>query len=483
LLSRHLKLPVVAGIVAHGEPPGHDLAVGVEALLQADRLKQQRGDGVLERHPGDLLDDPSRQVVAGLAVGRTGTGRADQLQLVQPRHIGGQGVIARAGVGQQRPVQARGVVEQVQHGDLFGAALFLEPQLGHVPADRRVQRDLPLGDQAHQRRGRERLRDRAHLVERVRVDRQRVVEAGHTRAGVVFATPSPHPGGHARNTQFPGLVAHELRQHADHLHGFAQCSSRTVRADLNIVQVLSCTVFKSRYRWLMPRDTLTREQIVQAATDLLDSDGLEGLSMRALGERLGSAATAVYWHVGSKENLITLAGDQAWDEVALPDWETLGWREAGRQMAVGLYEMLSRHPWLMQAFGTFLIVGPGKARRDDHGLAIFEAAGFTSDQADQAAAIVFSYVLGNALGPAADASLARKLERGDDATSQLVAENLAKAKDAAARYPRLRSRLEASAAESSSPPRGSFEIGLDAILDGLETHLTQPHGHSRWSGA
>jgi AcrR family transcriptional regulator len=247
--------------------------------------------------------------------------------------------------------------------------------------------------------------------------------------------------------------------------------------------VLSCTVFKSRYRWLMPRDTLTREQIVQAATDLLDSDGLEGLSMRALGERLGSAATAVYWHVGSKENLITLAGDQAWDEVALPDWETLGWREAGRQMAVGLYEMLSRHPWLMQAFGTFLIVGPGKARRDDHGLAIFEAAGFRSDQADQAAAIVFSYVLGNALGPAADASLARKLERGDDATSQLVAENLAKAKDAAARYPRLRSRLEASAAESSSPPRGSFEIGLDAILDGLETHLTQPHGHSRWSGA
>ncbi len=32
--------------------------------------------------------------------------------------------------------------------------------------------------------------------------------------------------------------------------------------------------------------------------------------MRALGQRLNSAATAVYWHVGSKDNLITLAGDQ-----------------------------------------------------------------------------------------------------------------------------------------------------------------------------
>ena len=50
----------------------------------------------------------------------------------------------------------------------------------------------------------------------------------------------------------------------------------------------------------MPRDTLTREQIIQAAIDLLDAEGLEGLNMRALGMRLGSAATAVYWHVGAR---------------------------------------------------------------------------------------------------------------------------------------------------------------------------------------
>ena len=43
----------------------------------------------------------------------------------------------------------------------------------------------------------------------------------------------------------------------------------------------------------MPRDTLTREQIVKAAIDLLDTEGLDGLNMRALGKRLGSAATAV----------------------------------------------------------------------------------------------------------------------------------------------------------------------------------------------
>src|SRR5256885_7287257 len=118
----------------------------------------------------------------------------------------------------------------------------------------------------------------------------------------------------------------------------------------------------------MPRDTLTREQIVGAAIDLLDAEGLEGLNMRALGQRLGSAATAVYWHVGSKANLIALAADQLWGEVSLPDLAATDWRTAAEEMATGLHAMLTHHPWLVQAFGTYMVYGPGKARYDDHSL-------------------------------------------------------------------------------------------------------------------
>jgi AcrR family transcriptional regulator len=224
--------------------------------------------------------------------------------------------------------------------------------------------------------------------------------------------------------------------------------------------------------WRMPRDTLTREQIVQAAIELLDADGLEGLNMRALGQRLGSAATAVYWHVGSKEDLVALASDQTWNEIPLPDPETLGWREAARQMAANLYAMLTRHPWLLQAFGSFLILSAGKARHDDHSLAIFEAAGFVGTQADQAAATVFTYVLGNALGPAAEASLTRKLDRSGSDASELIRDNVAKAKVIAAQFPRLRSRVNTGAAEYGAAPENSFEIGLQAILDGLGAQLT-----------
>ena len=107
----------------------------------------------------------------------------------------------------------------------------------------------------------------------------------------------------------------------------------------------------------MPRDTLTRDQIVTAAIGLLDAAGLEGLNMRALGTRLGSAATAVYWHVGSKDNLIALAADRVWTEITLPDPAAAGWRQAAAAMAAGLHAMLTRHPWLVQAFGSQVLYG------------------------------------------------------------------------------------------------------------------------------
>src|SRR5437762_1644906 len=97
--------------------------------------------------------------------------------------------------------------------------------------------------------------------------------------------------------------------------------------------------------WPVPRETLTRDQIIDAAIELLDAEGLEGLNMRSLGLRLGSAATAVYWHVGSKENLIALAGDRVWNEIALPDLDTTAWRTSATAMATELYAMLTRHPW------------------------------------------------------------------------------------------------------------------------------------------
>jgi len=233
----------------------------------------------------------------------------------------------------------------------------------------------------------------------------------------------------------------------------------------------------------MPRETLTREQIVEAAIDLLDAHGLEGLNMRALGERLDSAATAVYWHVGSKENLIGLASDRVWHDIVLPDLAVTEWRAAAKRMATGLRAVLTSHPWLMEVFGSFPLDSAAKARHDDHNLAIYEAAGFRGVDADRAAATVFTFVLGSALGPAASASLARKLRRGGRGAKKRVLARMANARAIAAELPRLRARLDSAAAEYAAAPPGSFEFGLDVILDGLEARLGSTRRAASRSGS
>ncbi|MEO8394207.1 MAG: TetR family transcriptional regulator, partial [Chloroflexota bacterium] len=49
---------------------------------------------------------------------------------------------------------------------------------------------------------------------------------------------------------------------------------------------------------------LNKDQIVRTALQLLDRDGLEGVTLRRLGKELGVQAPAIYWHVANKETLL-----------------------------------------------------------------------------------------------------------------------------------------------------------------------------------
>ncbi|QUQ64385.1 TetR/AcrR family transcriptional regulator [Kutzneria sp. CA-103260] len=216
----------------------------------------------------------------------------------------------------------------------------------------------------------------------------------------------------------------------------------------------------------MPRETLTREQIVEAAVALLDAEGIDGLSMRRLGERLGNAATAVYWHVKSKDNLITLAGDAVWAEVDLPDLDAVDWRSAATAMAKDLFTMIVRHPWLVPAMSTHLIYGPGKARHDDHCLALFEAAGFSGSDADHAATVVCTFVLGTALAATSEIAWQTRLRRAGGDERDVVE----RVTEIARQFPRLRARSETWTGPDTTPEH-ELEAGVRTILDGLAARL------------
>src|SRR5262249_37927896 len=144
----------------------------------------------------------------------------------------------------------------------------------------------------------------------------------------------------------------------------------------------------------------------------------------------------------SKGDLVAVAGDHVWNEIALPDLAAVGWRDAAAAMATELHVLLLRHPWLVNALGAFPIYGPARARYNDHSLAVFEGAGFTDAGADQASAAVFTFVLGTALGAAAAGALARRIRREGGNAERRMRATMARARQIATQFPRLRDRLD-----------------------------------------
>ena len=64
---------------------------------------------------------------------------------------------------------------------------------------------------------------------------------------------------------------------------------------------------------------LDRSQIVQAALDLLDAVGFDGLTMRSLAKKLGVKAASLYWHVHDKQDLLSLLADEICASMREPD--------------------------------------------------------------------------------------------------------------------------------------------------------------------
>src|SRR4030081_2870696 len=90
------------------------------------------------------------------------------------------------------------------------------------------------------------------------------------------------------------------------------------------------------------RPPLDRAHVVRVALQLLDEEGLDGLSMRRLAQRLGVTAASLYWHVRDKDELLALLAEAISAEVRLPD-PTRPWRQELETMASSYRRVLLGH--------------------------------------------------------------------------------------------------------------------------------------------
>jgi TetR/AcrR family tetracycline transcriptional repressor len=212
---------------------------------------------------------------------------------------------------------------------------------------------------------------------------------------------------------------------------------------------------------------LTRDEIVDAALSLLDETGLDGLTLRALAERLGIQAPTLYWHVRNKAHLLDLMAeaivradaDDA-DDVPRPGEPWDDWL-AGRYRRLRQTLMARRDAALVLAGNR---PTPDAAVHVDRTLGALVAAGFTAPEALRAVLALGNFTLGDVI------EAQRSSDRGDEDTEVAQARH---ASVVSGEHPHL-----AAAGAALGDDEALFEDGLSLMIGGLRSRLEARRHHA-----
>jgi len=138
---------------------------------------------------------------------------------------------------------------------------------------------------------------------------------------------------------------------------------------------------------------LTREAIVATALNVIDEEGLSGLSVRKLGGKLGVQGMALYYHFTSKTAIIDALVARLMSEVDLAAHEP-DWAERLRAIHDSQRRVLLGHPNLLPAAISRPFNTPQAARVTDVVLEVLLTAGFDDKEALHACQTLRAYVLG-----------------------------------------------------------------------------------------
>jgi len=211
-------------------------------------------------------------------------------------------------------------------------------------------------------------------------------------------------------------------------------------------------VFQHHLRRLDP------DAVIRAAVEVLDHTGLEGLTIRAIAERLGVRGPALYWHFRNKQALLdemaeAMLADRAGElrppADGEPWWEWLA--ESARWLRRAL---LSRRDGARVFAGVTLTSQPTLLQMQDLAIGVLHGAGFPWSEALRAVATLHVYAVG--------ATIEEQAMPPPD-----VLEELGETFPDPLQYPSL----AAGFAEFDWDPDSGFEQGLQLILAGLRSRM------------
>jgi AcrR family transcriptional regulator len=210
-------------------------------------------------------------------------------------------------------------------------------------------------------------------------------------------------------------------------------------------------------------EPLSRESIIEASIELLDSSGEGGLTFRTLSERLATGPGAIYWHIANKSDLLTAASDaivaRAMNQTVVAETP----EATIRAIALNVFDAIGAHPWIGSALTDAPGLSPIVRILERVGQQV-RALGVPDEEQWAAVGALMAYVLDVSKQNAANGELART--RGLDRSDFLEKVSTAWSQLDPDEYPFTRSVAVQIRAHDD---RADFLAGIDLILRGIDS--------------
>ncbi len=120
---------------------------------------------------------------------------------------------------------------------------------------------------------------------------------------------------------------------------------------------------------------LTRELLIRMALAIVDEEGLDALSMRRLGARLGVDPMAAYRHIPNKEALLDGVVEAVVTEIDLETDASESWQEQLRRLVAADVQVKRAHPNVLPLLAVRPLSTPASLRLVERALDIMASAG------------------------------------------------------------------------------------------------------------
>ncbi len=222
-------------------------------------------------------------------------------------------------------------------------------------------------------------------------------------------------------------------------------------------------------RRIRESSTALRESTLAAALEIIDEDGVEGLTMRRLGRALGRDPMSLYRHAATKADLLDAVAEAVLAGLSV-DTADSDWGGQLRTVARQFRGLALAHPNVIPLLVTRPLATPlamrplGTLRPLEDVLELLIRAGFSEVDALHVYRAFYGLVQGHVLNEL------QELVANHEETDDLLRLGLHRLP--LSEFPRLRSLAPVLAAYDGA---AELERGMDILLNGLHV---QPHGGS-----